>query len=102
MQLCTDLSKMPVENSHKEWSEDESPYLPVGRIRVKPQTAWSEARSRAVDDGMKFTPWTGLAAHRPLGSIMRARKRAYEMSARFRAEHNGVDVVEPREAPNFA
>ena len=102
VQLCTDLSRMPVENSHKEWSEDESPYLPVGRIRVKPQTGWSEARSRAVDDGMKFTPWTGLAAHRPLGSIMRARKRAYEMSARFRAEHNGVDVVEPREAPNFA
>lgn len=102
VQLCTDLHKMPVENSHKEWSEDESPYLSVGRITVQPQTAWSDARSRAVDDGMSFSPWHGLAAHRPLGSIMRARKRAYEMSARFRAEHNGIDVTEPREAPALA
>ena len=101
VQLCTDLDKMPVENPHKEWPQDESPYLPVGRITVKPQTAWSEARSRAVDDGLAFTPWHGITAHRPLGSIMRARKRAYEMSARFRAEHNGIDVIEPKAALNL-
>ena len=65
---------------------------------MKPQTGWSEARSKVVDGGLSFTLWRGLAAHRPLGSIMRARKRAYEMSARFRSEHNGVRVEEPREA----
>ena len=86
VQLCTDIHKMPVENAHATWSEDESPYLPVGRITVKPQTAWSEARSKAVDDGLSFSPWHGLAAHQPLGSVMRARKRAYEMSAKFRAD----------------
>ena len=97
-QLCTDLHDMPVENAHKIWDEDKSPYLSVGRISVDPQTAWTEARSKAVDDGLSFSPWHGLAAHRPLGSVMRARKRAYEMSSRFRAEHNGVAVTEPREA----
>ncbi len=97
-QLCVDLHDNPVENAHKVWDEDKSPYLSVGRITVKPQTGWSEARSKVVDDGLSFTPWHGLAAHRPLGSVMRARKRAYEMSARFRAEHNGVTVQEPREA----
>ena len=97
-QLCTDLNDMPVENAHKEWSEDKSPYVSIGRITVKPQTGWSEARSKIVDDGLSFTPWHGLAAHRPLGSVMRARKRAYEMSALFRAEKNGVRVEEPREA----
>ena len=45
-QLCTDLHKMPVENPHKRWSEDESPYLPVGRIVARPQPGWSEARAR--------------------------------------------------------
>ena len=97
-QLCVNLHDNPVENAHKIWDEDKSPFLSVGRITVKPQTGWSEARSRMVDDGLSFTPWHGLAAHRPLGSVMRARKRAYEMSARFRAEHNGVAVQEPREA----
>ena len=98
VQLCTDIHKMPVENAHKTWSEDESPYLPVGRITVKPQTAWSDARSKAVDDGLAFSPWHGLAAHQPLGSVMRARRRAYEMSARFRADNNGVPIAEPRAA----
>ena len=101
VQLCTDLGDMPIENPHKQWDEDKSPYLPVGRITVKPQTAWSEDRSRAVDDGMAFSVWHGLAAHQPLGSVNRARKRAYDMSARFRAEHGGVSVVEPREAPGL-
>ena len=101
VQLCTDAHEMPIENPHKTWDEDKSPYLPVGRITVAPQTGWSEARSKAVDDGMAFTVWRGLAAHRPLGSVNRARKRAYEMSAAFRAEHNGVPVVDPREAPNL-
>lgn len=101
VQLCTDAHDMPVENPHKQWDEDVSPYLPVGRITVAPQTAWSEDRSRAVDDGLSFTVWHGLAAHRPLGSVNRARRRAYEMSARFRAEHNGITVAEPREALNL-
>ena len=96
VQLCTDLHHMPVENAAKVWPEDESPYIPVARIRVEPQTAWSEARSTAVDDGLSFSPWHGLAAHRPLGSINRLRKAAYEMSARFRAENNHTAVGEPR------
>ena len=100
-QLCTNLDDMPVENAAKIWPEDKSPYLTVGTIRVAPQTAWSEARSVAVDDGMSFSPWHGLAAHRPLGSIMRVRKQAYEAGKRFRAEWNGCAIQEPRKAPTL-
>jgi hypothetical protein len=46
---------------------------------------------------MSFSPRHGLAAHRPLGSNMRARKTAYEMGRRFRAEKTGRSIVEPRE-----
>lgn len=35
-----------------------------------------------------MSAWLGLTAHRPLGSIMRARKAAYAMGAQFRQEHN--------------
>ena len=95
VQLCTDLETMPVEDASVAWPEDESPYVAVARIVAEPQGAWTAERSKLVDDGMAFSPWHGLAAHRPLGGVNRARKPAYEMSKRFRAEHNGVAVAEP-------
>lgn len=72
-----------------------SPCVTVARITVEPQMAWSPERSKAGDDRLSFSPWRGLAAHRPLGSIMRMRRHAYAMSARFRAERNGGNLVEP-------
>jgi hypothetical protein len=100
-QLCTDLEHMPIENAAIVWPEDMSPFRPIARITVKPQVAWSEARSAAVDDGMSFAPWHGLAAHRPLGGIMRARKAVYEAARKFRAERNGRVIKEPREMVPF-
>jgi hypothetical protein len=47
---------------------------------------------------MSFSPWHGLAAHRPLGSINRVRKPAYEMSSGFRAAHGGCPMHEPHTA----
>jgi len=95
-QLCTDLATMPIEDASVRWPEAASPYLPVGRLVARPQLAWSETRSAAIDDGMSFSPWHGLAAHRPLGAVMRVRKRVYELAARQRAERNGQRVNEPR------
>lgn len=96
VQLCTDLDRMPIEDASVLWPEDESPYIPVGRISVAPQEAWSDAKAAAIDEGLSFSPWHGLAAHRPLGVIMRLRRKAYEASAAFRAEHNNHSVEEPR------
>jgi hypothetical protein len=101
IQLCSDLDTMPIEDASVQWPEDISPYMAVARITVEPQTAWSEARAKAVDDGMSFSPWHGVAAHRPIGSIMRIRQAAYQMSARFRAERNGAPMLEPRDLDNF-
>lgn len=98
VQLCTDIEAMPIEDASVPWPEEESPFVTVARLRVPAQPSWDEARSRAVDLGMSFSPWHGLAAHRPLGSINRARKPAYEMSAGFRASHSGCPVHEPRAA----
>ena len=44
---------------------------------------------------MSFSPWHGLAAHRPLGSVTRARRMAYPVSAGFRVERNGCPIHEP-------
>ncbi|MFI4964740.1 MAG: catalase family protein [Caulobacterales bacterium] len=96
VQLCTDLDDMPIENAAKLWPEDRSPYVTVARITAQPQQGWSEARAEVGDDELSFSPWHGLAAHRPLGSIMRLRKAVYEASAGFRREHNHLPGEEPR------
>jgi hypothetical protein len=101
-QLCTDLTVMPIENAAVVWPEEKSPFRPIARIKVEQQAAWNEARSSCVDDGMSFSPWHGLAAHRPLGGIMRSRKQVYEMAKRFRAEKNGRTIEEPREMATFS
>ena len=95
VQLGTDLDTMPIEEASVRWSDEQSPYVAVARITVPPQVAWSDARSTAVDDDLAFNPWHGLAAHRPLGWVMRERKAVYETSARFRQEHNQHKVEEP-------
>jgi hypothetical protein len=97
VQLCTDLNTMPIEDASVAWPEEQSPYTAVARITARPQLAWSETRARAIDEGMSFSPWHGIAAHRPIGSVMRIRKAAYEMSANFRATHNRRRMEEPRD-----
>lgn len=94
VQLCTDLEEMPIEDAAKEWPEDKSPYVAVARITAKPQDAWNEAKYREIDTAMAFSPWNALAAHQPLGGVMRARKQTYEQSAKFRLSRNGCPFVQ--------
>jgi len=96
VQLCADLEKMPVENAGVEWPEDLSPYQPVAKITALPQETYSSERRVYVDDGLSFNPWHALAAHRPLGGIMRARKVAYEAARIARARANARTIAEPR------
>lgn len=96
IQLCTDLERMPVENPNIEWPEEESPYQPVARLFFPVQEAYSAARQQSIDEDLSFCPAHSLAAHRPLGSIMRARMHAYEVLGRARREQNGRPSKEPR------
>lgn len=96
VQLCTDLETMPIEDGSVVWPEAESPYVAVATLDAGLQDVWSPGRVAQVDLGMAFSPWQGLAAHRPLGGLNRVRKPAYEMSARYRAQANGQVVREPR------
>ncbi|GBU16522.1 MULTISPECIES: catalase family protein [Methylobacterium] len=95
-QLLTNPETMPVEDASAVWPEEESPYVTVARIAVPRQETWNAEKRRSLDDGLAFSPWHGIAAHRPLGSIMRARQAVYPKSAGFRAEHNGCPIHEPR------
>jgi catalase len=95
VQLCRDLEAQPIEDSTVAWSEEDAPFYTVATLTAKPQDSWDEDQVRKVDEQMRFSIWTGLAAHRPLGNINRARKSTYEHSAKFRENFNRCPIHEP-------
>lgn len=95
-QLCTDMQTMPVEDASVRWPETASPYQTIGTIHIPAQNAYSNERRVYADDVLSFNPWHALGAHRPLGSIMRVRVKAYEASSAFRHKMNNTPRREPR------
>ena len=92
VQLCTDPAKMPVEDPTVRWDEEASPFVPVATLTVEPQLAWEHGVSERQEDALSFSPWHGLAAHRPLGAVNRARRDVYAFSARYRSDANGCPM----------
>ncbi len=95
VQLCTDLDKMPIEDATVEWPEDLSPYRLVAKLVLPPQNAFDPARQKVVDYNVAYDPAHSLAAHRPLGSIMRARLAAYPALSKARHQENNEPILEP-------
>lgn len=101
VQLATDPDETPIENAHKAWPEDKSSYVPVARLVVPAQDSWRETVQSKANDALAFSPWNGLAAHQPLGSIMRIRKAAYAASQAFRLPKNGCPFAQPAQADDI-
>lgn len=95
VQLCRDLEAQPVEDATVQWDEQEAPFIRVGTVRAPAQDSWSDDHVRRINEESRFSVWTGIAAHRPLGNINRARKDTYRHSADFRARTNGCPYHEP-------
>ena len=88
VQLATHLDATRVEDAAKEWPEDVTPYRAVARLAIPPQSAWDDARHAAFEP-LSFRPANSLAAHRPLGQVMRARLFVYEKLVALRHAING-------------
>lgn len=95
VQLCTDIETMPIENASVQWPESASPYRAVAKITYPVQDAYSPARQVFGDDVLSFNSWRALAAHRPMGSINRLKKKVYDASSIFRHEKNNMPRIEP-------
>ncbi|PRC45730.1 catalase, partial [Mycobacterium sp. ITM-2017-0098] len=85
------------EDATVEWSEADSPYVPIATIHYPPQTAHSAALQRFGDDRLTFNSWRGIDEHRPLGGINRLKLRVYEQYSIFRHEANKEDYLEPKD-----
>ena len=77
-QLWADAERQPIEDRT------------IATIRLPPQNAYSPERVRYFDEVMTFRPAHSLTAHRPLGSVMRARLQVYKALSDFRHRENGV------------
>jgi hypothetical protein len=86
LQFFVDEACTPIEDASVDWPEAQSPYLSVARL-VLPRQSVSDGASQALRDQVEaaiFDPWAALAAHRPLGEVMRARKVVYYASQQAR------------------
>ena len=96
VQLCADLKAMPVNDATREWPEQLSPFVTVGRVRV-PRQDISGSENSDKGDALAFNQWRVTADHRPLGEIMDVR-RVYSASAKVRRTLNHQPQREPASA----
>ncbi|MFI6058342.1 catalase family protein [Streptomyces sp. NPDC051286] len=92
VQLCTDLTAMPVNDATVEWPEKLSPFVTVGRVHIPRQDISTADPEKS--DALAFNQWRVTSAHRPMGEIMDVR-RVYSESARIRREINNQPQREP-------
>jgi hypothetical protein len=76
LQFFVDEASTPIEDPTVVWPEDRARPLVVARLTLRTEEPDVER--------LRFDPWSGLADHRPLGEIMRARKVAYFQSQKAR------------------
>ena len=86
---------MSVEDSTREWSEAEAPFVKVATITIPSQTFDTPEQQRTCED-LSFTPWNAHVEHRPLGVTNRVRRVVYEAVSAFRHERNGRPLAVPR------
>jgi hypothetical protein len=72
-----------IEDVCTEWPESKYPFTTVARITI-PQQDVSTPERQEYCETLFYTPWHGLADHRPLGGINRLRRTVYEESSRRR------------------
>ncbi|MET8677973.1 catalase family protein [Streptomyces sp. NPDC004647] len=94
VQLNTDLTRMPVDNTSVEWPEQLSPWVTVARIAI-PRQDISDEENLAAADGTSITPWRSREDHRPIGEIQRVREEVYRRSSIERHRLNGQPRQEP-------
>ncbi|MFD1218163.1 catalase family protein [Microbulbifer celer] len=85
---------MPLDDATVIWDEAESPFIPIARIHIPPQTFTSDAQ-QAFCENLSMNPWHGVGEWQPLGSLNRARRVVYHAVSEFRHRQNDAPQVTP-------
>ena len=100
IQFQTDVLKMPIEDTTVDWPEKLSPLIKVATIKI-PKQKFDSAEQMVFAENAYFAAWHSLPEHRPLGSINRARRFAYDQLSKFRLKRNKLPRVEPDGSERF-
>ena len=86
VQLYVDPRRTPIEDGSVDWSEADSPYVPVADVVLPQQDITDDRGLRlgAYVERLSFDPWHAPIEFRPLGTLMRARNHAYRLSVTAR------------------
>jgi catalase len=93
VQLEKDPETTPIENTLVEWTEIDSPSIPVADLELDRKSLQSDNELELL----RFSPAHCIAAHRPLGNLGRGRLFTYTASQDGRA----ADTTEPEEGTLF-
>lgn len=91
VQTRTVPNQMPIEDPTVQWQEASSPFIPVAKIQIEPQTV----DNTQACETRSFTPWHSLPEHRPLGGISRVRQAVYLAISTLRHQLNAQARIEP-------
>lgn len=92
--------KMSIDDTTITWKEKEAPFFTVGRLTVNHQIIDFEKQFDFCEN-LRFSPWNGLAVHRPVGSINRLRGVVYPVVASYRSQKRGLVYQEPTGNESF-
>ncbi|MEM7027862.1 MAG: catalase family protein [Pseudomonadota bacterium] len=93
VQLQNPKKYMPIEDASIEWKESDASYVPIAKITI-PQQSFGSVEQKQFCENLSFSPWNGLAEHRPIGQLNRIRKVVYEASAKYRTKKNQTQSVQ--------
>ncbi len=96
IQFFVSEDKTPIEDSSRDWSEADAPYITVGKLTLEKQDSSSPRGLKLQEfvEGLSFDPWHALEEFRPLGNMMRARNYAYRHSTEERGAKGEPDGSE--------
>ncbi|MEM8493266.1 MAG: catalase family protein [Pseudomonadota bacterium] len=87
-------SYMPIDDATVVWSEEDSPFEPIARLTLPPQTLGSDEQ-REFCENISMNPWHAVGEWEPLGSLGIARRAVYQAVSRYRHAQNKTVASEP-------
>ena len=90
--------KQSIDDVTVMWPEDKAPFFTVGRLTVSHQVIDIEAQ---FCENLRFSPWNGLAVHRPIGALNRLRAGVYKLVGEYRLRKQGLEYQEPTGEETF-
>jgi hypothetical protein len=90
VQAFVDDMTTPVDDLTVRWDQRVAPPVEVGRLELHRRDPEEADAVMTEVEAMAFSPWHGIAAHRPLGTLQELRRAAYADSARRRGAERGT------------